>query len=86
MTYMTLFIPPSHPPSIVSTHGGFLFLFFFFVSFYFLTVEKRLDDYSRGEFRARTPIPDSKRVRHDQGGGGFIAPTHETFASGVKHG
>lgn len=56
-----------------------------FVLFSF-TVEKRLDDYSRGEFRARTPIPDSKGVRHDQGGGGFIAPTHETFASGVKRG
>lgn len=41
MTYMTLFIPPSHPSSTVSTHGGFLFLFFFFVSFYFRSPWKR---------------------------------------------
>lgn len=81
----SLFHPLTLHPSSRPTEDS-SFCFFFFVSFYFLTVEKRLDDYSRGEFRARTPIPDSKGVRHDQGGGGFIAPTYETFASGVKRG
>lgn len=75
MTYMTLFIPPSirlHP-----------------LSAFFSSLRSISPPWKRGWtiiLAVNFEISDSEGVRHDQGGGGFIAPTHETFASGVKRG